>query len=168
MSKVWIVFAGAYSDRHTVAVLDNKADMEIIHNAFASADIEEWEIGPDAAPDLSKISGLKRYDVCMLHSGEVQSIQVKQMDCYDHDDEWESPETTWYIDHYRPSISVVCWAKDEEAATKIAGEVLTMTLTRGDWDRCLNPPSANNLGPVCAPPGVQNPFHWFGGIRSKL
>ena len=153
MNKVWIVFAGDYSDRHTVAVLDNEADVDVIRSAFAAPDIEEWNIGPDTAPDLSKICGLKRYEVELLRSGEIRMLEAKRMDC-DEDELWESPETTWWIEPYKRYIDVLCWAKDEEHAIKIAGEHLTMTIARGDWDEQPIRPGADCLGPISVPPGI--------------
>ena len=131
--------------------------------AFAAPDIEEWNIGPDTAPDLSKICGLKRYEVELLRSGEIQMLEAKRMD-RDEDELWESPETTWWIEPYKRYIDVLCWAKDEEHAIKIAGEHLTMTLVRGDWDDETHRHGSLFDGQIVPLPGV----HYELGVTEPV
>jgi hypothetical protein len=131
MNKVWIVFAGDYSDRHTVAVLDNEADVDVIRSAFADTDVEEWETGANGVFDLSRLKSVKRFFVMMDRRGDVLRCDKAAM----NDRNWDELETTWYITSgVEARLCVKCFARNEEHAIKIAGEHLTMALVRGDWD----------------------------------
>lgn len=113
---VYVITEGSYSDYHIIAVSTDKDKAEKLAEMFG-ADVEEWET--DTARDRRVIEGFRRYRVCFNREGDV----------YWTADYTENEDVAEGVAIYSANravrdkaVEVVVWAKNKEAAIKIAAE----------------------------------------------
>ena len=155
MKKVYIVTDGVYSDFHNVAVFSTREKAEKFMDMFSSKDmtIEEYDLN---YPD--KVKG-KYYQVDMLRNGDVLSCEL----CRYSDVNLETHiDYLWKYYHAYPEIKksygnsvlisdlidkytvrtmlrtdyylkVVCLAKDETHAIKIANEIRAREIAENNF-----------------------------------
>jgi hypothetical protein len=131
--KVWIVEAGCYSDRRIIGVFTNEAEAKNIELSL-DASVSEWDT--DKGLEGAR-KGLPWYVVAIDRQGVVDDVLRGDIDYDDPPEEnthrfQEEIINGKWVNHM---MVVHCYAKDEAHAIKIASELLTMTLARGDWDR---------------------------------
>lgn len=119
MKKVYIVTSGDYSDYGIEAVFDSKKLAEEYINKYkelgfgSCKDIEEWNLNPKTR-EIKK--GFKPYMVRMDHEGILEDIMDKNIS-------WgfDGLEDCVRFD-YKKSMTLFCFAKDENHAVKITNE----------------------------------------------
>lgn len=113
MTEIYIVTSGCYSDYRIEAVFTSKADAEAL--AATDADectgycVETYEL--DAVADKAR-QGLTPWEVACSLSGVASAWQT-------HPREVQGEGHTRF---WAKGISVLCWARDEQHACKIAME----------------------------------------------
>lgn len=140
MSKVYIVTSGDYCDYRIKAVFSTLKGAKQYKEQYADQDyiqIDDWIVDE---PYESGPPGMKFYTVVMIASGDVESITVGR---YDMNEE-PFADTAWSHKTYREmfgnlaltpydALRVGCWARNEEHATKIAGEKMAEAKARGEF-----------------------------------
>jgi len=138
-NKIYVVTAGDYSDYRIIGVFTTEELAEELISKYKNDDsygngmrIEEWPLDLDGF----NIKGMKRYRVHMLHNGNVQEVKEKDWDTQDlHLPARITPN--YSLDHesnkYVKTVSIMCWARDEEHAIKIANEQRSMAIAENRW-----------------------------------
>ena len=134
--RVYIVTDGSYSDYRICAVFSNEKDAERYKTLInADNDIEEYDVDP---VDLSKHANELYWQVQFLQNGDIR--MVSQRGIYDKEfvDESHHGEIeisgSFYREHFiryygEPNdMLILLWARNEDAAVKIASEWRTILL----------------------------------------
>lgn len=118
MAKVYVITAGSYSDYHICAVTLDPQKAEVLakfytEHGYDEAGIEEYE----ADYEYDRIdSGCKMYIVSFDEQGNVKNLAINDQPLHEQVYNWGK------------TVRVHVWAKDGEAAVKIATERRAMYL----------------------------------------
>lgn len=118
--KVYAVTAGSYSDYHIVGMYSNREHAEKYANAYTDCIIEEYDLD-EPLPDLID-RGFVSYNVRMWKNGNSDVSKSTGA----------SVDSAKYC-MYNNRLLVVCLAKSEEHAVKIANEIRSMLIANNKW-----------------------------------
>jgi hypothetical protein len=137
MKKVWAVEDGCYSDYRVVGVFSTKKNALVIAHALEldNDSVHEWSIDP-ALKELNK--GYWQYQVLMLSNGKTEMVDRRHGKLYDvmlpKPFVWERSKAPLYKDTGVPDVlDATVWARNNKHAVKIANEIRTRMIARGEW-----------------------------------
>lgn len=140
MKKIYAVNAGSYSDYRVVALFTT---IELANEFMAAVpdsdynDLEEFDLNPETA-DLIK-RGYSLWQVRMLRNGDTEKVTRQDMSVYGVGDVghriWRRTQAPAYKGKGIPDCLVsTVWAKNENAAVKIANEHRAQMIASGEWN----------------------------------
>ena len=149
MKNIYIVTAGEYSDYHIVAVFSTKEKADAFCAMFRKGEFDVVEYEVDAKVEAIN-KGLKQYHVNMNKDGSLFAggwSNPSGITLFKNENLLDNFQTEDYLldlnfgkRYFDPTVpkalhlEVICWAKDEQHAIKIANEKRAQYSANGKWD----------------------------------
>lgn len=122
--KIYLAYAGGYSDRHVVGAYSTREKAEAMARAQGGGYVPEFEVDPDT-PVIPE--GMAVYEVVMNTEGDTKSVNILALDYMTGDPGEHEP----YGDDKH--VAFTMWARDPAHAVKIANEKRTRLIATGEW-----------------------------------
>ena len=136
--KVWTIESGSYSDYHIVGIFSSRKNAKTVLAVLKDKDPEARIVEHNLDPAVDGIRrGLKIFRVHMLRNGDVESVDLHEIDRYDLAGEvsiWRRSTAPFYRGKGVPDVMTASiWAEDKTQAIKAANEKRTQFIASGEW-----------------------------------